>query len=210
MCQLTYNASDEVGTGWTDPVDRGLSPFGEEVVARLNELGIVVCVSHTSHRTTLDACRRSTAPVVASHSFAQGRHAHARGRSDDAIRAIADTGGVVGVCAIPHFLAPGPGATIEALLGHVEYIADLVGWRHVAIGTDWPMQAPKAVLRRVFGAWFPGEAETTDFTATLVGFDGYEDLPNVTRGLVRRGWGDEAICGLLGGNALRVLEAVWG
>jgi len=164
--------------------------FGIEVVKHCNDIGIIVDVSHCGHLTTMDACCHSRKPVNANHTAARSVYAHARGKSNEALRAIADTGGVIGVVALPFFLSAERRPSIEHMLDHIDYIANLVGWQHVALGTDWPMQAPDDVLRATLGA----EAKTIGFreedhfdvTKRLVGFDDCRDLPNITRGLVKR------------------------
>jgi membrane dipeptidase len=100
------------------------------------------------------------------------------------------------------------------MLDHIDYIASLVGWQHVAIGTDWPLQAPDDVLKRVLASeeqkiGFRSQ-DKLDVTQRLVGFDDVRDLPNITRGLLSRGYYDEQIRGILGENALRVFSEVCG
>ena len=210
---LTYNRMDNVGVGCTERVDAGLSMFGVEVVHHCNELGMIVDVSHCGHLTTIDACRYARKPVTANHTCARSVFNHARGKADDALRAIAGTGGVIGVVAVPFFLSDGV-PTIEHMLDHLEYIVNLIGWQHVAIGTDWPLQAPDDVLRSVLEpevakVGFRSQ-DRIDVAKRLIGFDDCRDLPNITRGLVKRGYNDEQIRGILGENALRVFEAVCG
>jgi membrane dipeptidase len=209
---LTYNLMDNVGVGCTERVDAGLSMFGLAVVRHCNEIGIIVDVSHCGHLTTMDACRHSKKPVTANHTVARSVYAHARGKSNEALRAIADTGGVIGVVAVPPFLTDKKHATLEHMLDHIDYIANLVGWRHVALGTDWPLQVPLEILQATFGAeaeglGFSGQ-HTLDLTGRLVGFEDARDLPNITRGLVKRGYSDEAIQGILGENALRIFDEI--
>ena len=212
---LTYNRMDHIGVGCTERVDAGLSMFGVDVVRHCNELGMIVDVSHCGHLTTMDACRHSEQPVTANHTSARSIHAHARSKSDEALRAIADTGGIIGVVAVPSFISSESTPTINRMLDHFDYIANLVGWRHVAIGTDWPLSAPEDALVKAFagestmGHGFRKE-DRLDFTQPLLGFSGCRDLPNITRGLVKRGYSDEQIRGILGQNALRVFEAVCG
>jgi membrane dipeptidase len=213
VLQLTYNSKTVVGSGCTELTDEGLTPFGAEVVAELNRLGIIVDTSHCSYRTTLEACALSTAPVIASHSSAKAVYHHARGKSDEELRAIAGTGGIIGVNAIPFFLQGGEGVTIEAMLHHVEYIANLVGWRHVGIGTDWPLALPKTIIEAAIipmagEIGFRPEDRIT--SENLIGFDDYRDFPNITRGLVKRGYSDEQIKGILGKNFLRIFATVCG
>lgn len=213
MLGLTYNSQNLVGSGCTDESDGGLSTFGRKVVARMNELGMIVDTAHCGPRTTLDACRLSNRPVIASHTSAAALLAVARAKSDDELEAIAQTGGVVGVYALPCFLTAAASPTIEALLDHVDYLTELVGWQHVGLGTDWPMQLDEWTIRERllpmgYGAGF--RAEHALSTGNLVGFDDYRDYPNITRGLIARGYGDEQIRGILGENFLRVFEAVCG
>ena len=215
---LTYNRMDNIGVGCTERVDAGLSMFGLEVVEHCNAIGMMVDVSHCGPQTTLDACRHSKRPVNANHSSAAGLFQHPRAKSNEALRAIADTGGIVCVYTVPTFLTDAPRPTIEHMLDHIDYIADLIGWRHVGIGTDWPLQAPDDVVLSTFGAdpqlaFRPADGDRPadiDLTKKLDGFDDGRDLPNITRGLVKRGYSDEQIQGILGENALRVFEDVCG
>jgi membrane dipeptidase len=137
-----------------------------------------------------------------------------RGKGNEALRAVADTGGVIGVVAVPFFLTAELHPSIEHMLDHIDYIAHLVGWRHVAIGTDWPMQAPDEVLKVALGAEAKSigfrDVDHIDVTRRLVGFDDCRDLPNISRGLVKRGYSDHQIQGILGENALRVFTDVCG
>lgn len=210
MLQLTYNNLDLVGAGCTERVDAGLSNLGTRVVRRANELGIIVDTSHCGRQTTLDACKTSTTTVLACHTSAAGIFSHVRAKSDEEIRAIAKTDGVIGVYAIAGFLSSKKGATIEVMLDHIEYIANLVGWQHVGLGTDWPMQSPQWLLELslrpvLVQLGFRDEDIQLD---ALVGFDDYRDFPNITRGLVGRGFSDEQIRGILGENFLRAFETV--
>jgi membrane dipeptidase len=211
---LTYNRMDNIGVGCTERIDAGLSMFGVEVVEHCNDIGMMIDVSACGHLTTMDACRHSKQPVLASHTAARSVFGHARTKSNEALRAIAGTGGVVGVVAVPFFLSGDPRPTVEHWLDHIDYIASLVGWAHVAIGTDWPIQAPDEVLERALlpeaGSIGFRDADHLDMTQRLVGFDDCRDLPNMTRGLVKRGYDDEAIRGILGENALRVFAEVCG
>jgi membrane dipeptidase len=212
---LTYNRMDSVGVGCTERVDAGLSMFGIDVVRRCESLGVIVDTSHCGHMTTLDACRHATRPVTASHTCARAVFDTARAKSDDALKAVAGTGGVIGVMAAPFLLSKSPNPTIDAYLDHICYIADLVGWRHVSLGTDWPFQAPDDVQRAVLGpeTWIElgfRPEDRLDVSDRAIGFDDYRDLLNITRGLVKRGFSDEQVRGILGENALRVFEAVCG
>lgn len=211
---LTYNRMNVIGVGCTERVDAGLSMFGIQVVEHCNALGMLIDVSHCGCLTTLDACKHSRAPVNANHTAARALSSHARAKSDAELIAIAGTGGVIGVVALPAFLSTDPAPTIDDMLNHIDYIADLVGVEHVALGTDHPQQAPDQILRRLFEPELTGlgfrKKDQLDVTKRLVGFNDCRDLPNITRGLVKRGYNDDEIRGILGENALRVFATVCG
>lgn len=212
---LTYNRMDNIGVGCTERVDAGLSMFGVQVIEHCNELGVMIDVSHCGQLTTMDACRHSKKPVNANHTSVHSIHAHARGKTDDALRAIADTGGIIGIAAVPFFLTGGAAPSVQHMLDHVDYTASLVGWRHVAIGTDWPLQAPDDILITALAGELTGghgfrDQDRIDVTQRLLGFADCRDLPNITRGLVKRGYSDEQVRGILGENALRVFREICG
>jgi membrane dipeptidase len=194
------------------PFRRRVTELGAKLIGRLDELGVIVDVAHCSEQTIIDACKLSQRPVVVSHTGAAAQYRHDRGISDGAAQAIAATGGVTGVVAVPFFLGAGE-SSVETMLDHIDHFVRVAGWEHVAIATDWPMCAPKWTLKE-FENW----AMTNGFrpehgivaTQNLVGFDDYRDFPNITRGLVSRGYGDEQVRGILGENFLRVFTEVCG
>ncbi|AHH98931.1 dipeptidase [Kutzneria viridogrisea] len=213
-----YNTATFIGAGCTERNDPGLSAFGNAFVDRCNAIGVIVDTAHSGPRTTIDACARSAAPVLATHTSAAALYACDRAKSDEELQAIAATGGVIGVVAVPFFLtdlAADPAPTIELTLDHIDYLVRLVGAEHVGIGTDWPLALPAEVLERTF---LPMALSTMGFrpdhqldvAATLDGFRDYRDLVNITRGLVSRGYSDQQIEMILGGNFLRVFEQVVG
>lgn len=211
---LTYNRMDNVGVGCTERVDAGLSRFGLEVIRHCESLGILVDVSHCGRATTLDACRNARRPVNANHTCARALCEVARAKSDEEIRAIADSGGIIGILTVPFFVSSHRRPTIDTVLDHLDHVASLVGWRHVCLGTDWPYQLPRGIMAKLLGpslaeAGFRAE-DRIDTDDAVVGFEDYRDLPNFTRGMVKRGYADEQIRGILGENALRVFEQVCG
>ncbi|QAY65897.1 dipeptidase [Paenibacillus protaetiae] len=214
VLQLTYNNQNAIASGCMELANGGVSNFGMTFIRKLNELGIVVDTSHCGKQTTLDACRLSDKPVIASHTGAEAIYPHRRCKSDEELRAIAATGGVIGVFAMPWFVHGDPQATtIDHVLDHIDYIVSLVGTDHVAIGTDWPMSdvswslvyfkehiAPKLGFAK-------GDGPSTEL---IHGFEQYGLFVNFTRGLVARGYSDEQVSNIIGGNWLRVFEQVWG
>ena len=212
---LTYNSMDYVGGGCTERIDVGLSHYGVKVVKRSNDLGIIVDTSHCGRQTTLDACKFSKAPVFANHACAEGVYKHARAKDDVELRALADTGGVIGVVVLPAFLTNKPNPTIEVVLDHIDYIAKKVGWRHVGLGTDHPMQMTRKLSETQLGPLYAAmgfrpEDGIVGKQETLIGYEDGRDMPNITRGLVKRGYSDVQIKGILGENFMRVFEQVCG
>lgn len=213
VVQLTYNNHNLVGAGCMEPNDAGLSRFGVKFVKKCNELGIVVDIGHTGRQSGLDACKVSDYPVIASHTAAEKVYSHKRCKSDEELKAIASTGGVIGVFAMPWFIADDPAnTTLDDYLDHVEYIADLVGADHVGIGTDWPMPQSKWVaesykknMAPLIG-FAPGDGPSNEW---VHGIKDYRSFINITRGLVARGWSDGDISKFLGENWLRVFGECW-
>jgi len=212
---LTYNRQDFVGAGCTERTNAGLSNYGKDVVAKMNDVGLIVDTSHCGFQTTLDACFFSKAPVTANHTGVAALFNHDRAKSDEEILAIADTGGLIGVYALPFFLAPPhEEPTFEVILDNLEYIANLVGWEHVGIGTDWPFMMSHHLAEITIGMQtaelgFRPE-HGISIRRTTEGYEDARDFINFTRGLVSRGCTDEQIKGVLGENFLRIFEQVCG
>ncbi|MFJ9498287.1 dipeptidase [Brevibacillus centrosporus] len=213
VVQLTYNNHNYVGAGCMEENNAGISTFGKKFVAKLNELGIVVDTGHCGKQTTLDACKYSTKPVIASHTAAEQVYFHSRAKSDEEIRAIAETNGVVGIFAMPWFIAENPeDTTIEHFLDHIDYVVNLAGVDHVGIGTDWPMPQTKwmaIAFKKLFApkmGFAPGDGPSTEI---VKGLTDYRSFLNITRGLMARGYKDEEIVKIIGGNWMRVFKEVW-
>ncbi len=212
VLQLCYNVQDAIACGCTERSSGGVSELGARLIARLNELGVIVDTSHCNEQTVVDACRLSERPVIVSHTAAAARYPHDRGISDRSADLIAESGGLIGVVAVPFFLGAGE-TTMDTMLDHIDHFTRTVGWQHVGIATDWPTGRPRWVLE-LYQDWVlangfrPEHGVVT--TQNLVGFDDYRDFPNITRGLVARGYTDEQIRGILGENFLRVFESVCG
>ncbi|MCR2820079.1 dipeptidase [Lederbergia panacisoli] len=211
--QLTYNTQNYIGAGCAEKSNAGLTNFGIKFVERLNDLGIVVDTGHCGKQTTLDACKYSKQPVIASHTGVENIFNHMRCKSDDEIKAIANTGGVIGVFAMPWFIHDDPNhTTINHVLDHIDYVVDLVGIDHVGIGTDWPMSDVtwslvyfKEHIAPTLG-FAKGNGPSTE---TIIGLEKYSYFINVTRGLIKRGYSDEEVKKIIGENWLRVFEQVW-
>jgi len=217
MMHLTYNRRNWLGDGCSEETDAGLSAFGREVVARLNDLGVIVDTPHSGRQTTLDACRVSRAPVLSSHALCEGLHKNSRSKSDEEIKAIAGTGGVLGIVLLPSLLAGDGVATINTALDHLDYAIRLVGPDHVMIGSDHTFNLPPPAgvefkpmpreRKKWWAMWRPGDLGGDPNEEASKGSLAWTNWPLFTAGLVVRGHSDEAIRKVIGANFLRVFEA---
>ena len=203
---LTWNGRNLLGDGVSVGAGGGLTAFGRAAVAEMNRLGIVVDVSHMSDEGARDSIETSTAPIIASHSNARAVCAHPRNLTDELARALARRGGVIGVHMLNMFIAGSNTATLDQLLDHVEHFTRLLGPEHVGLGPDCMEQWPGDVYRTL---WAGTEAQALQFHYPAE-FDSLAKMLNVTRGLVARGFDDEAIRSILGGNLRRVFVEVLG
>ena len=215
LMHLTYNRRNIVGDGCAEPANGGLSHFGRDLVKKMNEVGIIVDTSHSGKQTTLDAAHLSERPMVASHTACEAVFEHIRCKSDEELKAIADTGGLMGVYVLPNML--GPDATLATVLDHLEHAAKVIGVDHISIGTDttysssWPTGIkgfPDARFNsQWWGAWDPEVQARYRTDEARSGSLAWTNWPLYTVGLVTRGYSDEDIEKIVGGNLLRVLEA---
>jgi membrane dipeptidase len=210
IVQLAYNRRNPLCDGCQEPRDAGLSSLGRRMVAELNRLGMIVDVSHTGWRSSLEAVEVSGAPVVASHSNAYAVHPHPRNLPDELIAAIGESGGVIGVNGYPSFVAAGDRPTLNQFIDHIAYIDDLTGPGHVGLGIDYYDGTPEDYQSFVAaGLWSPDNYRPPPYYYPL-GLERPRALPALTARLAERGYDETAIRGILGENWLRVYEQVWG
>jgi len=206
-----------IGDGCAEPANAGLSDFGRAVVAEMNRVGVIVDVAHSGWQTSLEAAKISERPMVASHSGCATLNNHHRCKPDEVIRAIADTGGYIGICCIPAFL--GGSGDINAMLDHIDYVVKNFGIDHVAIGTDVAYSSsetaqenrkiPKrrSARSRWESLWLPNDFAPEWRQEHQRLSMAWTNWPVFTIGLVQRGYSDKDIQNILGGNVLRVARA---
>ena len=199
---LSYG-TNRLGGGSYDSHDPGLSAFGSQIIERMNKVGMAVDVAHCGDRTTLDAFAASRKPVLITHSNCRALvPRRARCKTDEAIRAMAATGGVMGISMIRGFVSPSGPANVESVLNHMDRVARLVGVEHVGLGSDVDLEGRS----RLSGAMLRQEhiLGNTD----LDGLNYPKKVFDLTEGLLRRGYSDRDIALILGGNFQRALDAI--
>lgn len=210
--QLTYNSQNRIGSGSTERVDGGVSDFGAEIIKAMNEVGMLVDVSHSGPKTTLDAIEISAKPIAITHSNCRALLDHPRNKSDEAIRNLAAKGGVMGITGVRNFVSRTDPTTIENIGAHIDHVAKLVGIEHVGIGTDSDLNGyddtSPEMNKMLRGAYKDSYAfrEKID----VDGFDHPRKMFDLAEELIRRRYSDANIRGVLGGNFQRLLTATWG
>jgi membrane dipeptidase len=204
---IAYNQRNRAGGGCHDDPDVGLTPYGRSLVSEMNQLGILVDATHCSQRTTFDLFEHSSQPVVFSHSVPTGVNKHARNISDAQMRACAATGGVIGINGLNIFLG-GAEATSEALIRAIDYAVGVVGAERVGLGLDYVFdQDELGANLDQYPDVFPASGGYGDVAP--IRFVSPTQLPEVTAGLLNRGYPERDIRGILGGNFRRVASEVW-
>jgi membrane dipeptidase len=232
IIQLTYSEKTRTGDGCYERTDCGVSRYGIDLIDEMNKRGILIDLSHCGPKTTLEAIDFSKDPVAFTHSGAKGINNFARIKGDEEIKALAEKGGVIGIIAESNFIKHKGGkkekrATLEDMLNHVDYLQDLIGVNHVGIGGDIPevrddLQLGRYdILRRNALKDAPEEPDpiknprlwyhrnTYSDTMWVKGFGTIAETQNITKGLVARGYSDQEIMGVLGGNFLKLFDKVW-
>lgn len=204
MMQVTYNQRNLFGDGCTERADGGLSNLGVQVVRIMNEVGMVVDVTHAGWRTAFDIIEVSNGPVIASHSNAHALCQNPRNLSDELIEAIAASGGMVGVTAFPS-LVNWEEPTIEDFLDHIDYIAHRIGPERVGFGLDF-CQIP---IESWTSGRFSPKAYAPPPWVFPSGIATPEEIPNITQGLMHRGYSEAQIRGIMGENFLRLFDQIW-
>ncbi|MDG4650653.1 membrane dipeptidase, partial [Roseibacterium sp. SDUM158017] len=215
--QLTYNNQSLLASGCYEEDDTGLTRMGREVVAEMNRVGLVIDMSHSGERSTLEAIERSTRPVAITHANPASWHPALRNKSDTVLRALAETGGMLGFSVYPHHLRGGSACTLEDFCGMVARTAELMGVGHVGIGTDLCQDQPDSVVEWMrVGRWTrsadygEGSAAAPGFPPMPDWFADNRDFGRIAEGLSAVGFDAGEIEAIMGGNWLRFFERGFG
>lgn len=209
--QLTYNTLNRLGSGCTERVDGGVSDYGAAIVAEMERRGLLVDVSHSGDRTTLDAIALAKGPIAITHANCRVLSHHPRGKTDEAIVALARKGGVIGISGVRQFVSDKEPTTLRDIVDHVEHIAKLTSMEHVGIGSDADLNGyddlPPDQYRMLKSAYKSSYAFRDKID--IEGFDSPSKYYDLTAEMVRRGWSDGDIRSVLGANFNRLLTQVW-
>lgn len=201
---IAYNRNNASGGGCMDD-DGGLTDHGRAMVGAMEAAGMVVCCSHTGHRTVRDVMDSASGPVIFSHSNASAVHQHARNIPDDLITAAAQTGGVIGINGIGEFL--GDGDDLPALMAdHIDHMVTLVGAEHVGLGLDCVFDQQELID---YLTSMPETFQNTLATDGSLRIAPPEAVVEVTAHLIGRGYARPDVAAILGGNWMRVADQSW-
>jgi membrane dipeptidase len=211
VSQLTYNSRNLIGNGSTERRDDGISDFGIAIIERMNKLGMAIDVSHCGDRTTLDSFEISKEPVLITHANCRSLVPHPRCKTDEAIKKMAATGGVMGITGVRMFVKVDEPTTIEDALNHFDHVAKLVGVEHVGVGSDFDLQGYDKMPPKENEQLRAGYKGTYAFREKIdiEGLNHPKRMFDLTEGLIRRKYSDSDIELILGGNFKRALTAIW-
>ena len=210
VVQLTYNTANAVGSGCYESRDGGLTDFGHDLVAELNRVGILIDLSHVAATTAAETIRCSTRPVAYTHCAPAALCDHPRNKSDEELRLIAEHDGFVGVTMFPAFLRGRDESTVEDYLDAVAHVVNVVGEARVGVGTDSTEGQDARFFDFITRDKGHGRRLTSFGSEPMpAGMRRIEEWPNLTAAMERRGWAEERIRGLVGGNWETLLGEVW-
>ena len=215
--QLSYNNQSLLASGVYEDEDTGLTRMGREVVDEMNRVGMVVDMSHSGERSTLEAIERSSRPVAITHANPASWHPALRNKSDRVLSALAETGGMLGLSLYPHHLAGGGDCTLQSFCDMAARTVDLMGPGRVGIGSDLCQDQPDSVVDWMrTGRWTKGtdygegSAAAPGFPPMPAWFGDNRDFPRIAEGLAAAGLDRDTVEGLMGGNWRAFFEAGFG
>jgi len=212
--QLTYNSRNLLGDGCTERTNAGLSDFGVEVVRRMNELGIVVDLSHCGEQTSRDGIAFSKRPAAFTHTMCKAVYDHVRAKSDELLKAIADKGGMVGIATLGYFIGPTPQTRFDDYLRHIDHAVKIAGIDHVGVASDYSIRGIEATATRE--TWYLPRLKSfkpiynVRWPPWIKELDPPERYRTIAHGLARRGYKTGDIEKIIGGNWARYFTEVLG
>ncbi|HIL43241.1 MAG TPA: membrane dipeptidase [Gammaproteobacteria bacterium] len=215
--QLTYNNQSLLATGCYEKKDSGITRMGKQVIKEMNRVGLVVDMSHSAERSTLEAIEVSERPIAITHANPSLWHPALRNKSSEVLRALGSSGGMVGFSIYPHHLKDGSKCTIESFCGMIAETADLVGIESIGIGSDLCQNQPDSVVQWMRNGTWSNDLDFGEGSASLAGFPEQpswfkdnRDFSNIESGLKSVGMDSKNIEAVMGTNWLRFFESSFG
>ncbi|MGD1926431.1 MAG: membrane dipeptidase [Paracoccaceae bacterium] len=205
--QLTYNLQSLCGAGWQEPEDTGLTRFGREVIAEMNRLGMIIDLSHAGERTTLDAIETSGRPVAVTHANPRTWRDTNRNVPESVIRALAESGGMLGFSLYPHHLADGSDCRLQAFCEMVARTTEVAGVERLGIGSDLCQGQPDEVVQWMRDGRWTFARSGAAFPQQPVWFRSNRDWDGIAAGLYAVGFSKSDVDGILGENWLTFWES---
>lgn len=211
--QLTYNNQSLLATGCYEADDTGLTRMGKQVVTEMNRVGMVIDMSHSADRSTLEAIEYSTRPIAITHANPAWWHSVLRNKSDDVLRSLTDSGGMLGFSIYPHHLAGGSECRLDSFCQMIAEAASRYGVQNLGIGTDLCQDQPDSIVEWMrVGRWSKvidygeGSASNAGFPPMPHWFKDNRDFSNISKGLFAVGMAQADVDGIMGNNWLRFYE----
>lgn len=215
--QLTYNNQSLLATGCYESVDSGVTRMGKQVIREMNRVGLVVDMSHSAERSTLDAIELSERPVAITHANPSFWHGALRNKSSDVMKALGDSGGMMGLSLYPHHLNNGSDCALEDFCRMVMDAVEIMGIDHVGIGSDLCQDQPDSVVEWMRnGTWTrerdygEGSADSAGFPKQPPWFQDNLGFASIAGGLGAVGFSDDDVSRIMGGNWLSFFERSFG
>lgn len=215
--QLSYNNQSLLATGCYEAEDPGLTRMGREVVREMNRVGLVIDMSHSAERSTLEAIEHSARPIAITHANPASWHPALRNKSDDVLRALGESGGMLGFSLYPHHLRDGSACTVESFCEMVARTAEMMGVGCIGVGSDLCQDQPDSVVEWMRnGTWTKtldfgeGSAAQAGFPPQPGWFAGNRDFGNIAEGLRAVGFDAGEVDRIMGGNWLDFFERSFG
>ena len=205
--QLTYNNQSLLATGCYENIDSGVTNFGREVIKEMNKVGIVIDMSHSAERSTIDAIELSQKPIAITHANPYFWHPTKRNKSSDLLKILNDSGGILGLSLYPHHLKDNSNCTLESFCEMVAKTAEIMNIKQIGIGSDLCLQQPDSVVEWMRnGTWSKsknfgeGNKNKPGFPKQPLWFEDARGFSNIEKGLKKVGFSDEETNGILGNN----------
>ena len=205
--QLTYNNQSLLATGCYERIDSGVTNFGKEVIKEMNRVGIVIDMSHSAEQSTLDAINISEKPIAITHANPSFWHSAKRNKSNDLLKALAESGGMLGLSLYAHHLKDGTNCTLESFCEMIAKTAEIMGVKNIGIGSDLCLDQPDSIVEWMRnGTW----TKAKNYGEGSKNKPGFPDQPkwfldargfkNLDQGLKKVGFDENDVNGILGNN----------